>query len=79
MAILDAKLFEHMIKAHNTRSKTPADVVCVGTDDMADQVRKALAIMDLDYHVIVDDELTKRSVIVTSHHDMGEIPNGGRN
>ena len=79
MAKLTPQLLQSMIDGvKKTSGKSPDMIVC-GSDEVADQARKILYQMGLDFHVIADDELSPNKLWVTSFRDLGEMPNGGRN
>lgn len=55
------------------------DTVVVGSDEAAYQVRSALAELNLDFHVIADNEISSRSITVTSQDALAQFPGGCRN
>lgn len=55
------------------------DVVVVGSDKRAEEVRGVLVELGLDLTVIADDKISPNTCWITSLKDLGEMPCGGRN
>lgn len=68
---LSKSLLRHLILECQRTGGNP-DVVCVGTYDMAQQARAALAELGLEgsMNVMLDAALSERALIVTSARDL---------
>lgn len=70
---LSQKLLEHLISEVHSRSGKAPDTVCVGTPDMANQVRSALIDMRLDMHIICDVALRPQTILVGRASDFAQF------
>ena len=79
MAKITAKSLQQLITKMTKYTGAKFDTVVVGTDKRAQEAREALAELELDYHVIADDEIGSNSVWVTSQDNLSQMAGGGRN
>ena len=79
MAKLTIAMLKSMIDGIEASSGKKPDTVVCGSDYVAEQVREMLAELELDFHVITDDELSPSRVWVTSQEALAEFPGGCRN
>lgn len=71
-------LLKHLIAGMEVAG-APCDTVVVGSDELAGRIREELKVLELDYHVIVDDELGKTRMFVTSQDALSKFPGGCAN
>jgi hypothetical protein len=55
------------------------DIIVCGSDETAKQIRGSLDELNLDLHIIVDDELSKKRYWITTQKALGEFEGGGQN
>lgn len=59
-----------LIAGFNGRGKGPANFVVVGQDEMARKVEKSLAALGYAAHIIVDDDFSRRGMMVGRAEDL---------
>lgn len=72
------RAFELSWRAIERSIKKAPNVIVVGVDKAAENVRRCLSKLDLEAHVIVDVEMSPTALVITHTDDLAQMPGTAR-